>query len=289
MTSPRLCHVQGINPSGLHRMAYWEWGDPANPRVLVCVHGLTRQGRDFDTLAQALCSEYRVICPDVVGRGESDWLPEPEHYALTQYIPDMVALIARLGVRELDWVGTSMGGLIGLSLAALPGSPIKRLVLNDVGPALEWSALERIGSYLGKQMFFDSFEQGADAIGQISVGFGRFTTEQWRALSRPMFKPAEGGGVRLHYDPGIGLGFRMLTPQAAAESELFLWAAWESLEIPVLLLRGADSDLLSPATAERMAASGFDARMVTIPDVGHAPMLDREIQLAPVLEFLKKT
>jgi len=275
-----------MNPGGLHRLAYWEWGAADNPRVLVCAHGLTRQARDFDTLAQRLCQEYRVICPDVVGRGESDWLPEPEHYGLPQYVSDMVALLARVNAGSVDWVGTSMGGLIGLVLAALPASPLRRLVLNDVGPSLEWASLQRIGAYVGQRMHFASFEEGVAHLREISPGFGRFEPGAWEALSRPMFRPAEPG-LRLHYDPGIGMVFRSLTPEAAAEAELFLWAAYESLQLPVLLLRGADSDLLSRATAERMAASGPCAQVIELPDVGHAPMLDRDAHLNPVLEFLR--
>jgi len=286
MPDPRLCHVPALSPAGLHRMAYWEWGAHDNPRVLVCVHGLTRQGRDFDTLARTLCGEYRVICPDVVGRGESDWLREPEHYGLPQYAADMVCLLARLGAAQVDWVGTSMGGLIGLTLAAFPGSPIRRLVLNDVGPGLEWASLERIATYVGEEMHFDSIEQGAAQLRSISAGFGPFSEAEWLALSRPMFKPS-AAGVRLHYDPAISLTFRTLTPQVVAENELFLWAAYESLTLPVLLLRGAESDLLSAATAERMGECGPRAPCVTLPGVGHAPMLDREPQLRHVLEFLR--
>src|SRR5438876_9316925 len=143
MHQPRLNHVQCLDTRGLHRMAYWEWGDAANPRVLVCAHGLSRQGRDFDTLAQAMCPEYRVVCPDVVGRGESDWLADPAGYQLPAYVADMVTLLARLNAQTVHWVGTSMGGLIGLGLASLPGSPIGRLVLNDVGPSIQYEALQR--------------------------------------------------------------------------------------------------------------------------------------------------
>jgi pimeloyl-ACP methyl ester carboxylesterase len=137
MTEPRLNHVQCLDSRGLHRMAYWEWGDAANPRVLVCVHGLSRQGRDFDTFAQAMLSQYRVVCPDVVGRGQSDWLADPAGYQIPAYVGDMVTLLARLNASTVHWVGTSMGGLIGLALAALKDSPVQRLVLNDVGPVIE--------------------------------------------------------------------------------------------------------------------------------------------------------
>jgi pimeloyl-ACP methyl ester carboxylesterase len=286
MNPPRLHHVQALNPRGLHRLAYWEWGDPANDRVLVCAHGLTRQGRDFDALASQLAGRYRVVCPDVVGRGESDWLPDPSGYALPQYVADMVVLLARLNARELHWLGTSMGGLIGLALASLPGSPVQRLVLNDVGPSIEPQALVRIAGYVGQQMRFASVEEGARAIHVLSEGFGRFSEVEWLALNRPMFRPEGNGGVRLHYDPAIANNLRLVTPALAAAGEAQLWDAWDRLQIPVLLLRGAQSDLLSEATATSMGLRGPKARCVTLPEVGHAPMLDRPEQQAPVLAFL---
>jgi pimeloyl-ACP methyl ester carboxylesterase len=287
MTEPRLHHVQALSPSGLHRIAYWEWGIPSNPRVLVCAHGLTRQGRDFDALARRLCDRYRVVCPDVVGRGESDWLLEPSGYALPQYVADMVVLLARLNASQLDWVGTSMGGLIGMALASLPGTPIRRLVLNDVGPSLELVALQRIGAFVGQQMRFDSVEAGARAIHAVSQGFGSFSESEWLAVNRAMFKPdGDGDGVRLHYDPAIGQNLRAVNAAFVAAGEAQLWDAWDRLSLPVLLLRGADSDLLSSATATSMTLRGPKARLVTLPGVGHAPMLDRDEQIAPVLAFL---
>ncbi|WP_246480454.1 alpha/beta fold hydrolase [Inhella gelatinilytica] len=253
----------------------------------MCVHGLSRQGRDFDTLAQQLMGEYRVICPDVVGRGESDWLEDPEHYGLQQYAADMVALLARLNVAQVDWVGTSMGGLIGLILAALPDSPVRRLVLNDVGPALEWSALQRIATYIGREMHFPSAAVATAHLREISPGFGAYSEADWTTRSAPMLR-ATPDGVRLHYDPGIGLALRALTPETAMESELFLWAAYESLRQPVLLLRGEQSDLLRPETAQRMALTGPKAQWVNLPEVGHASLLDRSTHFGPVLEFLRQ-
>lgn len=285
MPPPRLHHVQALNPKGLHRVAYWEWGDPANPRVVVCAHGLTRQGRDFDALAQRLAPRFRVVCPDVVGRGMSDWLPDPACYALPQYVADMVVVLAAVRAESIDWVGTSMGGLIGLALASLPGTPIRRLVLNDVGPAIEWAALQRIGTYVGVDMTFASEEAGARALRVHSAGFGSFSDAEWLALNRPMFRPTEQG-VRLHYDPAIANNLRAITPALSAAGEAQLWDAWDRLNVPVLLLRGEQSDLLSPETATSMSLRGPRARLVTLPDVGHAPMLDRPAQWAPVEAFL---
>jgi len=282
---PRLRHVQCLGSRGLHRMAYWEWGDPANRRVLVCVHGLSRQGRDFDTLAAVLAGHYRVVCPDVAGRGRSDWLADPMGYAIPAYVADMVTLLARLDAEQLDWVGTSMGGLIGLGVAALPGSPLRRLVLNDVGPSIEPASLARIGTYLGAPVRWASVDEAADALWAISRGFGPHTREQWLALTRPQLVP-DGDGFKPHYDPGIAVPVRAITPELARAGEAALWAAWDSLKLPVLLLRGADSDLLSAATAQAMTQRGPRAHLVEFAGVGHAPTLVQAGQVAAVRDFL---
>jgi pimeloyl-ACP methyl ester carboxylesterase len=282
---PRLRHVQCLAPEGLHRMAYWEWGDAANPRVLVCVHGLSRQGRDFDTFARALCGDYRVVCPDVAGRGQSDWLKNAASYAIPVYVADMVTLLARLDAAEVHWVGTSMGGLIGLGLAALPGSPISRLVLNDVGPAIEYAALARIGTYLGQPAHWKTVEEAADALRAISLGFGPHTPEQWLALTRPQLV-ADGDGFKPHYDPALAGPFRAVTPELAAAGEAMLWHAYDALTCPTLVLRGAESDLLSPATAAAMTRRGPHARVHEVAGVGHAPTLVQADQIAVVREFL---
>ncbi len=266
-------------------MAYWEWGDAANPKVLVCVHGLSRQGRDFDTLARAMCGEYRVVCPDVAGRGRSDWLKNPASYAIPTYVADMVTLLARLDASELHWVGTSMGGLIGLGLASLADSPIRRLVLNDVGPAIEYAALARIGGYLGQPAHWKTVDEAADALRAISLGFGPHTREEWLALTRPQLK-ADGDGFRPHYDPAIAAPFRAVTPELASAGEAMLWQAYDALKCPTLLLRGAESDLLSRATADAMAQRGPRARVHEIEGVGHAPMLVKADQIAVVRDFL---
>lgn len=285
MSEPRLNHVQCLDAQGLHRMAYWEWGDPANPRVLVCVHGLSRQGRDFDAFAQAMQGEYRVVCPDVVGRGRSDWLADPSGYQIPAYAADMVTLLARLNGEVVHWVGTSMGGLIGLVVAALRQSPVQRLVLNDVGPAIEPDALARIGSYLGQPVRWKSVDEAADALWAISQGFGPHTREQWLALTRPMLK-AEGEGFVPHYDPRIAVPFRAITPEIAKAGEAQVWALYDSLRCPVMLLRGAESDLLAPATARAMTERGPRAELREFAGVGHAPMLNSPDQIACVREFL---
>lgn len=285
MHEPRLNHVQCLDTQGLHRMAYWEWGDPANPRVLVCVHGLSRQGRDFDTFAQAMQGEYRVVCPDVVGRGQSDWLADPAGYQIPAYAADMVTLLARLDASTVHWVGTSMGGLIGLVISALRQSPVQRLVLNDVGPAIDPGSLVRIGSYLGLPARWKSVDEAADALWAISQGFGPHTREQWLALTRPMLKP-DGDGFIPHYDLQIATPFRAITPEVAKAGEALMWTMYDSLRCPTLLLRGADSDLLTPDTAQAMTTRGPKAELRQFPGVGHAPMLTSADQIAVVREFL---
>lgn len=287
---PQLKTVQCLNlPSptrmGLHRMAYWEWGDPTNPRVLVCAHGLSRQGRDFDTLARSLRDSYRVVCPDVVGRGRSDRLQNPAGYQIMQYVADMVTLLGRLEAGMVDWVGTSMGGLIGLGIAAASGSPLRRLVLNDIGPTIEAESLVRIGTYLGDPVHWRSLEEAADAMWSISSSFGPHTREQWLALSAPQLA-VDGDGFKPHYDPAIAVPFHATTPEIAAAGEALLWQAYDSLTLPTLLLRGAASDLLSHATAQAMTQRGPRARLIEFAGVGHAPTLVQPEQVQTVREFL---
>ena len=283
-----------------HRMAYWEWnatGNPDHPHVLVCVHGLTRQSHDFDVLAQHLAPHMRVVCPDVVGRGHSDWLANPAHYQVPQYAADMLALLAQLHanspITRLDWVGTSMGGLIGMALAGQPllpaPLPLARLVLNDVGPALEWAALSRIASYVGQNPRFDSVEQGAEALWRISSGFGPHSQQEWLALSRPMLRPRDDGGWGLHYDPAIGQAFQHMTPESAPTAEQALWQLYDQISARTLVLRGAQSDLLSAATARAMTERGPRAQLVEFAAVGHAPTLVTPDQVAVVSRFLLET
>ena len=289
MTEPRLHHLQCLSASGLHRMAYWEWGDARNPRVLVCVHGLSRQGRDFDTLARDLCTDYRVVCPDVVGRGESGRLADPMAYGIPTYLADMVTLVARLDVPQVDWVGTSMGGLIGVALASLPGTPIRRLVLNDVGPVVEPAFVQRLGTYLGLPAFWRSEEEAAAALLAISVGFGPHTPEQWLALTRPqLIADVQDGvaGFKPRYDPAIAVPVRAMTPAIAAAGQAMLWQMYDRISAPTLLLRGAESDLLSPATAQAMAERGPHAQVHEFVGVGHAPTLVQPEQRAVVRRFL---
>jgi len=305
MTEPSLNHVSCPDAADGHRMAYWQWGRPDSAHVVLCVHGLTRQGRDFDVLAQALCAQaeqtlpggIRVVCPDVAGRGESEWLQDPIGYQVPAYAADMLALLAQLHAQApigtLDWVGTSMGGLIGMVVCGQPGLPlpvpVRRLVLNDVGPALQWQAIQRIGAYLGKSGHFDSVQEAADAMWKISESFGPHTPEQWLALSRPMLRPVSddaGSKLRLHYDPAIAEPFGQATEESAQQGEAMLWQLYDAIQAETLVLRGRQSDLLSLETAHAMTGRGPRARLVEFEGVGHAPTLIAKDQIAAVAGFL---
>jgi pimeloyl-ACP methyl ester carboxylesterase len=270
------------SPAGLHRMAYTEWGGRDNPRVLICVHGLSRNGRDFDALAGALAGDYRIVCPDVVGRGLSDWLRDPAGYTIAQYVADMLVLIARLDVDAVHWLGTSMGGLIGMVLASLPGTPVERLALNDVGPVLAAESIRRIADYLGKAPKFASLADAESYIRAVSAPFGALSDTQWRELTVSSVRPAEGGGLEMRYDPAIAGTFR----SATADGAIDLWPIYDRLRCPTLVLRGARSDLLTPVTAQAMAARGPRAQVVEVPGVGHAPMFLDAAQIGIVRDFL---
>lgn len=306
MQEPRLDFVACASPAGLHRMAYWEWGDPANDQVLLCVHGLTRTGRDFDVLARRLSGAYRVVCPDVVGRGRSDWLATPAFYTVPQYVADMITLLARLEPTALHWVGTSMGGLIGMALggelqakaaqgdnaAGLLGAASRRdlrvagMVLNDVGPRIEAGALARIGLYVGQPVAFPSYAQAVQYVRTVSADFGPHDDAQWDALTRHVFREQDGMWVK-HYDAGLAVPFAMQDASALAVGEQLLWQAYEALDCPLLVLRGAESDLLSPDTAREMLARNARARLVEFAGVGHAPTLMADDQVQAVEGFLR--
>ena len=314
MTQPTLRFVPCVDSGHGHRMAYWQWGDDKASHVVICLHGLTRQGRDFDRLAQALLvragNALRVVCPDVVGRGRSDWLGDAAGYQIPQYASDMRALIVQLHaerpVDALDLVGTSMGGLISIVLAgskelALPVA-VRRLVLNDIGPALNTSGLQRIADYVGAKVQFRSLHEAANAMWALSSSFGPHTEEQWLELSRHMVVPASqrtadgraklgqdetaGGPLVLHYDPAISLPFKAVTAESTAQAEVIMWALYDAIRARTLLTRGAQSDLLSPVTARSMTERGPKARLQEFDGVGHAPTFVDPAQSAVVADFL---
>jgi pimeloyl-ACP methyl ester carboxylesterase len=266
--------------------------------VIVCVHGLSRQGRDFDTLAQVLLRHaqqpLRIACPDVVGRGRSDWLKDPMGYQVPRYAADTLAMLGTLNAQApitmLDWLGTSMGGLIGLAVGGTPKLPlpvpVRRLVLNDVGPEIQWQALQRIGTYLGNTGRFDSIEAAAAAMWAISSNFGPHTPEQWLAMSQPMVRPLAEGGFTLHYDPAIAVPFRTVTEESAAQGQAALWQLYDNIRAEVLITRGANSDLLARETALAMTRRGPKARLVEFEGVGHAPTFMVNNQIEAVASFL---
>ena len=306
MTEPQLHHLPCPDPTGSHRLAYWQWGrwgqwgQAQNAHLVLCVHGLTRQGRDFDTLARALLERASalgqslcVVCPDVAGRGASDWLSDPALYQPLTYVADMQALLAHLHAQQridrLDWVGTSMGGIIGMLAAAhsqaLP-RPIEHLVLNDVGPHLDWTGLARIKGYAGRGGPFVSLQEGLDALRLNLAGFGPHSDQQWQELNTPMLKRSADGRWALHYDPAIAAPLAGLSPQSNAQAGDVMQAFYEQISAKTLLLRGADSDLLSRQAALAMTACGPRPACIEFAGVGHAPTLMAQDQLQAVLDFL---
>jgi pimeloyl-ACP methyl ester carboxylesterase len=280
---PRLREVLCADSRGLHHMRYTEWGDPKNPKVLVCVHGLTRNGRDFDALASALSSHYRVVCPDVVGRGRSDWLKDSSGYGFPQYVADMMVLLARLDVGEVHWVGTSMGGLIGMVIASQENSPISRLLLNDVGPVITAESLQRIGEYVGKAPAFASYEEAERYIRLVSAPFGDLSDAQWRQLTESSIRQGEDSKWSMVYDPAISEPFRQAY---LVHQSVDLWPIYDGIRCPTLVTRGAQSDLLTADTHAEMGERGPKAKLVEIPGVGHAPMFLDEAQIAVARDFL---
>ena len=267
-------------PGGFHRVAYAEWGAPGNGTVL-CVHGLTRNGRDFDRLAGSLEDRFRVVCPDVAGRGRSDWLADPAGYANPSYVADMVTLLARLGAETVDWVGTSMGGIMGMLAASMSRTPVRRLVLNDVGPFIPKAALARIGDYVGKDPRFTDIDGVETYLRQVHAPFGELTDGDWRHMAEHGARRLDEGGYGLAYDPAIGNAFK-----GDPLPDVDLWAFWDAIDCPVLVLRGAESDLLQPETAAEMTQRGPRATLVEFEGCGHAPALMAAAQIAVVRDWL---
>lgn len=280
-TLPQLRELTSLSPHGFLRVVYYEWGEAANPRVVICVHGVGRNGRDFDVLGEALAPTHRVLAVDMPGRGQSDWLADKNDYVFPTYLTTLTALVARSGATTVDWVGTSMGGLLGITMAAMPKSPIARLVVNDVGPTIEPAALERIAGYFGMDPRFATYAEVETYIRTVSAPFGPLTDEQWEHVTRTNVRQHPDGRWGPGYDPGIAVPFR------ATAAPPDLWPLWDAVRCPTLLLRGAVSDLLSAATARQMSERGPKAQLVEYPGVGHAPMLLSREQCEPVLRFLR--
>src|SRR6478672_323215 len=271
--------VRCFDPHGFHFMRYVEWGDPHNKHVLVCVHGLTRNGRDFDYVAEHLEDAYRVVAVDVAGRGRSDWLRDPADYSYPVYCSDLTTLIARLGVETVDWLGTSMGGIIGMMMASLPNSPVRKLVLNDVGSLIPQAALERIGKYVGAEPTFATFAEMEAAVRSVSP-FGELSDEQWHHLTVHGAKQDEKGRWRFRYDPGIAKNFHAFPPR-----DIDLSRIWNAIPGPALVIRGDSSDLLRADTLDEMSRRPHTQALV-VPRCGHAPMLMDDYQAGAIRRFL---
>lgn len=275
--------VLGLSSKGFHRMHYYDWGDPENSRVVICVHGLTRNGRDFDFLAQALSRDFRIVCPDVAGRGRSEWLESKQDYGYAQYMADMTALVARVTAgaeKTIYWVGTSMGGLLGILMAAMPKNPIRKLIVNDAGLLVPKAALERLALYVGKDPRLATLDVLEAHVRHISAPFGALSDEQWRHLTVHSAKQHADGTWGFRYDPAIANAF------SGELNDIDLSAYWDAVRCPTLLLRGADSDILLRATAEAMTRRGPKATLVEFQAVGHAPMLMSDEQVTAVRDFL---
>lgn len=300
MSSPeRLSLVcRGPGEGETRRLSYWQWGPADAAHAVVCVHGLTRQGRDFDVLAQALLKAasgpLRVLCPDMAGRGDSTRLADPRQYVIPTYVADMVQFLAQIHrqspLQVLDWVGTSMGGLIAMGLLGTPDLPlpvpVRRLVMNDIGPVIEWKALQRLRAYVGHMGPYATEQEAVDALAAVAATFGPHTPDEWKALSRPMLRPLPNGGCGLHYDPAIAVPYETLTEQATRETEPLLWQMWDRITAQTLLVRGAESDLLSADTARTMTQRGPRARLIEFAGVGHAPTFVPRDQVDAVVSFL---
>ena len=270
---------------GFHCIAYTEWGDSANSNVLICVHGLTRNSRDFDHLATALEGHYRILCIDVAGRGKSQWLKEAAHYNYGTYVADIIALLTHLHITKVDWVGTSMGGLIAMVLAASYPGLIRKLVLNDIGPFIPAATLKRIGTYVSITPQFIDLGGVERHLRGILAPFGITDDAHWRHLAEHSALKRDDGKYILAYDPAIASAFER--PSGEGEIvDIDLWSLWEKITCETLVLRGALSDALLAETAATMKTTGPKAELVEFPGIGHAPALMDEGQITIVKSWL---
>lgn len=275
-----LPSLEGVTPNP-HKLTCWEWGDPKNQNVLLCVHGLTRNGRDFDFLARALSHRYRVLCPDMPGRGQSDWLSPPAAYNPGQYVSDIQHMLNRLNIERVDWVGTSMGGIIGMIAAGLTPDRIRKMVLNDIGAMIPKAALERLKLYVGQLMRFPSRQAMESGLREVLAPWGMTESWQWRHVVEHSLRELADGSWEFTYDPAIAQAF--VGAQELKDADLS--HVWNAVQCPILLLRGAESDLLLHDTAVQMAARE-NVTLVEIPHTGHAPHLMSDEQIKLIVDWL---
>ncbi len=280
-------HFLGLGFHGFHCIHYLEWGTPpkgTRKETLVCVHGITRNAHDFDYFSERMSDKYRLICPDIVGRGESDHLPDHQGYDYLQYNADMNALLARLNETQIDWLGSSMGGIIGMILASVAQSPIRRLIINDIGPEISREPLTRIGDYIGKSGEFDAPDDVEKYLREIYSEFGPMSDDDWKQMVHFSTRRTKTGKYRLKMDPSVGDAFR----DSISLFDVDLWDTWEKITCPVLILRGKNSSFLSEETAHKMLTCGPDATLVEFDDIGHTPTLRNEEQVAVIRDWMTK-
>lgn len=285
MSEPTTKTYKGLSPAGFHKISYHHWGNNPNHDAIICTHGLTRNAHDFDKLAARLCERHQVIVPDFPGRGKSAWLASEALYDYAQYLADMNALIARLDKPEIDWIGTSMGGLVGMMLAAMPGTPIRRLIINDIGPLVKNEALERIASYVGLAPSFSNLTEVEEYLRRVHAPFAPMTDEDWQQMAINSATESDSGSFDLNYDPKIGDAIRT----SLTGADVNLWPVWDNITCPTLIIRGAQSDLLDRETAVAMTERGPKARLIEIDGAGHAPSLMSEDQIEMIEMWLHET
>ena len=291
----------GLSEEGFHRIAYTEWGTSSNTMApVVCVHGLTRNGRDFDRIAQYLNERnYPVFCPDMAGRGDSDWLNNPLNYTYEQYIADTTIMIAKTNASELNFIGTSMGGLIGMFLASQPKSPIRRLVLNDIGPQISLKGIARIATYAGKDPDFYSLEEAKQHFKIAFADSGPLTDQELQEITESSIRETTKGKFVSKLDQAIKVvpikskiaWKSVIHPLKTLEGVLFdieLWSVWKNITCPVLVIHGKKSDILLSSTVTKMQQTHANVEVIEVPDVGHAPTLFDAKTQEMIYQWLKK-
>jgi pimeloyl-ACP methyl ester carboxylesterase len=281
-------HFYGLNSQGFHRIVYSDWG-PADAEPIVCVHGLTGNGHDFDVLAEELIQDgYRLVAVDLAGRGRSDFLGNPLDYNYTQYCQDLTALLAQLGIDRpgsVDWIGVSLGGLLGIRLAGMENSPIRRLILNDVGPEVPKNALDFIHTVISQTYTFGTIRDLENRMRQTrGLTWGPVTDEQWRFMAEHNARALESGEITYAYDPEIAVIF-----ESEPTGETDLWSFWERIECPVQVLQGGKSMVLTDKIVKDMDRRGPEFDLVVFEDCGHVPSLMADEQIESIRQWLNET